>query len=84
MILTHVKDEQDAFWCLVFIMVEHNWREIFNVETPKLIELLEDVDINLKKKFPKLCKHIQKEASFDMTAIFSSIFITLFVYDVPH
>lgn len=44
MILTHVQDEQDAFWCLNYIMVEHNWREIFNVETPKLMELLKTVD----------------------------------------
>lgn len=37
MLLTHVKEEQDAFWCLVFIMTEHNWREIFNHNTPKLL-----------------------------------------------
>jgi hypothetical protein len=38
----------------------------------------------LKKKYPKVLKHIKDEADFDLTAIFSSIFITLFVYDVPH
>ena len=59
MILIHVKDEQDAFWCLVYIMVEHNWREIFTEETPKLIELLEEVDEHMKKKFPKFVKHMK-------------------------
>jgi hypothetical protein len=28
--------------------------------------------------------HITTEGGFDQSAIFSSIFITLFVYDVPH
>ena len=46
-------------------MVEHNWREIFTDDTPKLLELLEEVDENLKKKFPKLHKHIKTEGGFD-------------------
>ena len=37
----------------------------------------------MAKKFPKFVKHIKKEVDFDLTAIFSSMFITLFVYDVP-
>lgn len=26
MLLTHIDDEQEAFWCLVYIMNKHNWR----------------------------------------------------------
>ena len=83
MIISHVPDEQNAFWCLVYIMGEHNWRDIFNEETPKLVKLLETVDEYINKKFPKLVKYLKNEVNFDLTSIFSSIFITLFVYDAP-
>jgi hypothetical protein len=40
MLLTHMENEEDAFWSLVYIMNEHNWRDIFNNNTTKLIEML--------------------------------------------
>jgi hypothetical protein len=46
-------------------MVEHNWREIFTEETPKLLELLNEVDAIMKKKFPKVYNHIREEGGVD-------------------
>jgi hypothetical protein len=65
-------------------MTKHNWREIFNHNTSKLIQLLKRIEVLLGKKFPKILKYLKKDTNIDLAAVFSSIFITLFVYDVPH
>ena len=84
MLLTHIHDEQEAFWCLVYIMNKHNWRLIFNANTTKLISILQRIEQIMAAKFPKVLKNLQTDPNMDLAAIFSSILITLFVYDVPH
>ena len=84
MLLTQIHDSEDAFWSLVFIMTEHNWREVFNDKTTKLLSLLQEIEHLLKLKCPKVHKHIKYVEDVDISALFSSIFITLFVYDVPY
>lgn len=84
MLLTQIKDPEEAFWSLVYIMYEHNWREVFNDKTTKLMELLEVIETKLKKKVPKVFKHITMVEDLNIAAVFSSIFITLYVYDVQY
>lgn len=48
------------------------------------MQLLKRVELLLAKKLPKVLKYLKVDTNIDLAAVFSSIFITLFVYDVPH
>lgn len=61
MLLTHIDDEQEAFWSLVYIMNQHNWRAVFNDKTTKLIELLVQIEDEVSRRFPKVFKHIRHD-----------------------
>ena len=77
-------EEEDAFWCLVNLMMGNlNWREIFDDKTTKLVLLLNQIEKELKKKCPKVLKHILETTELNTAAAFSSLIITLFIYDLP-
>ncbi len=79
-----MESDEDAFWCLEELLNgEHQWRDIFSDDTPKLVQLLEEIELKLKKKVPKVLKHLTHTINLGVAAAFSSIFITLFVYDLP-
>lgn len=63
-LLMNIHDEEDSFWCFVFIMFpkkgvfgikgKHNWRQIFADMMPKAIMLDKKLRVKLAKKAPKL------------------------------
>lgn len=65
------------------MMGPHNWRDIFNEKTTKLVTLLDELEIKLKKQSPKVLKHIKETTQLDIAAAFSSLIITLCIYDLP-
>jgi|LauGreDrversion4_2_1035121.scaffolds.fasta_scaffold592729_1 hypothetical protein len=79
-----MEEDDDAFWCLEELLCgEHQWRDIFREDTPRLIDLLNRIEEKLKKKCPKVLNHLVQTTQLNVAAAFSSIFITLFVYDLP-
>ena len=65
MLVLHILNEEDAFWCFVYIMMppsavgisgKHNWREVFGVGMIKAIELEARLSAILKYKSPKVLK----------------------------
>lgn len=42
-----------------------------------------EIEALLKKKCPKVYKHLVTTAQLNVEAAFSSLFITLFIYDLP-
>lgn len=57
--ILNVDEEQDAFWCLIYLLMgPHQWREIFNDKTTKLMGLLNEIEKQMKKKCPKVLKHL--------------------------
>ena len=49
MLLLHISDEEDAFWCLVYVMFARDWRSIFVDNAKKIENLVADLAIYLKK-----------------------------------
>lgn len=79
----NIEDDEDAFWCLEELLNgEHSWRDIFSDDTPKLCSLLREIEERLKKKCPKVLTHLNETTQLNVEAAFSSIFITLFIYDL--
>jgi hypothetical protein len=46
------------------------------------LNLLKEIETKLAKKSPKVLRHIQEKTDLNIAAAFSSLFITLFIYDL--
>jgi hypothetical protein len=82
LLLINIRDENKAFWCMVYLLHRKNWRQIYNHDTPKLISLLRLVEERLEKDDPVLYNHLIKN-DLSMVAAFSPFFITLYIYKIP-
>lgn len=60
-------------------MNRKNWRCIYKHELSKLMELLDIVEMKLKKDFNLVYTHLE-EHDFTVGAAFSPLFITLYIY----
>lgn len=83
MLLMHIQDEESVFWCLIYILNRKNWRLIYVEEMPKLMSLIEFVETKLEKEYPLLSEHLI-EQDFTVSAAFSPLFITLYIYQIEH
>jgi hypothetical protein len=81
-LLIEIQDEVKVFWCLFALLFKRNWRMIYDINTPKLMNLLSLINDRLSKDDPALLRHL-KEQDLSLGAAFSPIFITLFIYQVP-
>lgn len=81
MLLQMIPDQEDAFWCLVFVMFVRDWRSIFSDSSERINQLIEDLSMYLKKNCKVVYTHMQKQQIATMAASFSSQLITLFIYD---
>lgn len=82
--IMNIEEDEDAFWCLQELLYgKHQWRDIFKDNTPRLVRLLDQIEAKLKKKAPKVLTHLVKTTQLNVAAAFSSLFITLFIYDLP-
>jgi hypothetical protein len=79
LLLIEVKDEVKVFWCMFALLFKRNWRMIYDVNTPKLMNLLALINDRLSKDDPQLLAHFKNE-DISLGAAFSPVFITLFVY----
>jgi hypothetical protein len=73
--------ECEVFWVFVYIMREKDWRRVYMDGTPKLMDLLKDLDIRMKKELPKLHNLLINELC--LNACFSQCYLTLLCYNSP-
>ena len=78
-----IPDQEDAFWCLVFVMYTREWRSIFSDDSAKITQLINDLEEYLRRKCRTVYLHMQQQQVATMAASFSSQLITLFIYDMP-
>lgn len=83
-ILMVIKDEENSFWLLIYLMKDRGWRNLFLPGTPKLIKLMKQFEIVIKTNLPRLHKHFRQVGiTFDdLLGIFPSYFTTIFSYQV--
>ena len=81
-LLLHViPDEEDAFWCLVFVMFSRDWRSIFAQDDPKIGILVNDLQNYLRRNCRSVYQHLQKQDIATLSASVTSQIVTLFIYD---
>jgi len=61
-ILLHkTKSEKACFWIFYQIMNKKGWRNFFIEDTPKLIQMLDILNLNIQEEIPTLYAHFEKE-----------------------
>ena len=48
--------DEEVFWVFVHIMLEKGWRRVYMDGTPKLMELLQELEKRMEKELPVLYK----------------------------
>lgn len=44
MLLMHIQEEENVFWCLIYLLNRKNWRRIYMEEMPKLMDLMDYIE----------------------------------------
>ena len=81
MILAMIPDQEDALWCLVFVMFVRDWRSIFSDNSARISQLITDLENYLRKNCRTVFNHLKQQQAATAAASFSSQLITLFIYD---
>lgn len=81
LLLRHIADEENAFWTLVYVMFEKNWREIYQKRSSKVTQIMRDFEEHLLTKHKQVYEHLMTEDGFSVEACFTSQIVTLFIYD---
>jgi hypothetical protein len=63
--------------------MEKGWRDIFNINSDKIAKMLKDIELGIQKEFPAFYHKFQVDDLLTVEAAFSSIVITLYIYDAP-
>ncbi len=97
-ILLNVPDEEDSFWCFVYVMLsknglktplgtingKHNWRKVFIDGMPKAIDLDKKLRKAIKKKAGGALERILEETDgLSLYPAFGSLYISIFIVDLP-
>ena len=82
MLLLYIDKEELAFFTLVHIMYNFEWRGIYMENMPKLAELLKILSKEIKRRLPDIYAHL-KMLEVDLVGLFSHVFLTVFVYRAP-
>lgn len=82
-LLTYLPEEEDAFWALVYVLMEKGWRDIFNIKSDKIQLMLTDIETGIQTEFPEFYKKFCEEEYCSVEAVFSAAVITLYIYDAP-
>lgn len=82
MLLLYIDKEELAFFTLVYIMYNFDWRQVYADEMPKLAQLIGVFTKELKRCLPEVHDHLGK-LEIDMAGLFSHIFLSIFIYYTP-
>ncbi len=82
MLLLYINKEELAFFTLVHIMYNFEWRGVYIENMPKLTALLKTLSKEIKARLPDVYAHLKK-LEIDLAGLFSHIFLTVFVYRTP-
>ena len=83
LLIKHLENEEDAFYCMVHIMKCHDWRACYDMSTSKQVKLIEFLECVLETAWPEVYQHIMTEIEISLVPVFASLISTIFIYDSP-
>lgn len=72
LLLHYLKNEEDAFFCLIHVLKVHDWRGCFADHTPKLMSFLDFLDGVLEISYNNIYNHIMEEIEISISPAFIS------------
>ena len=60
MLLKMMPDQEDAFWCLVYVMFTRDWRSIFSDDACRINLMIQDLENYLKKHCRTVYNHLKR------------------------
>ena len=54
-----IPDQEDVFWCLVYVMFVRDWRAIFSDNAARINTMIEDLENYLKKNCKVVHQHMK-------------------------
>ena len=80
--LFYIGDEEQVFWCLIKLMQQRDWRNVYTNDFPKLETMTSILEERMAQELPRIHSHL--ESNFmDVGGLFTAHFMTLFVYLAP-
>ena len=49
MLIQMMPDQEDAFWCLVYVMFVRDWRSIFSNDSERINQMISDTEAYLRR-----------------------------------
>jgi hypothetical protein len=83
LLLKHLIDQEDAFYCFIHVMKKHDWRGCYDMGTTKQVQLLALLESMLETAYVDVYNHIMTEIEISLVPCFSSLISTIFIYDSP-
>jgi len=80
-LLMHLFSYEDAFKAFVYVMTVLNWKEVYLEGTPKLLNMLQQLDRLIELRLKDIHLHLAQEC-VDIS-VFSHFFFTVCVYKFP-
>lgn len=60
-LLQMMPDQEDAFWCLVYVMFQRDWRSIFSDDSARINQMIEDLQGYMRKSCKAIYNHMQNQ-----------------------
>ena len=51
-------DQEDAFWCLVYVMFVRDWRSIFSNDSERINQMISDTEVYLRRNHRQVSAHL--------------------------
>lgn len=81
-LLQVIPDQEDAFWCMVFVMFVRDWRSIFlENDNTRIQQMISDLESFVKRNCKSVFNHMKAEEVATFESCFSTQLISLFIYD---
>lgn len=59
-LLQMMPDQEDAFWCLVYVMFVRDWRSIFSNDSERINQMISDLEAYLHRNSRTVAGHLQR------------------------
>jgi protoporphyrinogen oxidase len=60
MLVQMMPDQEDAFWCLVYVMFVRDWRSIFSNDSERINQMISDLEAYLHRNSRTVAAHLQR------------------------
>lgn len=72
MLIQMMPDQEDAFWCLVYVMFVRDWRSIFSNDSERINQMISDTEAYLRRNHRQVSAHLQGQTIATIGSCFSS------------